>query len=120
MNGFIITTSGLCGNSRQWRFHSQHILVAGNVLEYTALKKNYLIVSCSFSTRLKSTPTPWHLFGRCLQPHEVMYQLKYRYDREIDLAQRLVLKLIKMSIFVSNTFYLNHRNRIVRRQNRVN
>eukprot|EP00794_Sanderia_malayensis_P007105 gene7105-7908_t len=32
--------------------------------------------------------------GRCLTPNEVMYQLKYRYDKEIDAAERPALKKI--------------------------
>ncbi|XP_022108056.1 uncharacterized protein LOC110988636 [Acanthaster planci] len=37
---------------------------------------------------------PQHLAGRLLTPHWVLLQLKYRYDREIDLAQRSALKKI--------------------------
>lgn len=34
------------------------------------------------------------LFLRCLTPDEVMKQLRYRYDREIDRAERPILRKI--------------------------
>ncbi|XP_012941567.1 uncharacterized protein LOC101847983 [Aplysia californica] len=37
---------------------------------------------------------PHHLAGRSLSPENVMYQLKYRYDREVDLCQRSALRKI--------------------------
>eukprot|EP00112_Aurelia_sp_Birch-Aquarium-sp1_P002215 Seg1237.6 transcript_id=Seg1237.6/GoldUCD/mRNA.D3Y31 product="Breast cancer type 2 susceptibility protein" protein_id=Seg1237.6/GoldUCD/D3Y31 len=37
---------------------------------------------------------PEQFAGRCLTPNEVMFHLKYRYDREIDKAERSAIKKI--------------------------
>ncbi|XP_013410019.1 breast cancer type 2 susceptibility protein homolog [Lingula anatina] len=37
---------------------------------------------------------PQQFGGRCLTPHRVMLQLKYRYDREVDASQRSAVKKI--------------------------
>ncbi|XP_035682318.1 uncharacterized protein LOC118419819 isoform X2 [Branchiostoma floridae] len=40
------------------------------------------------------TAFPVQFGGRCLTPDQVLMQLKYRYDREVDLSQRSALKKI--------------------------
>lgn len=56
------------------------------------VRNHYKWIVWKFSHYERSFP---HIFGgRCLTPHNVMVQLKYRYDREVDRSHRSALKKI--------------------------